>query len=130
MTTETVPVKEPRRLARPLSARQLAVLRAIAGRISERGSAPTFREIGAAPGVGTASNSVISYHLARLAERGLIVMGEGEWRGITITDATRRMLPELFPPTPAEAIVEAVRGAHAAGEPLPARVVAALEAVA
>lgn len=133
MTTETLPVDtQPRRRRgpdRPLSVRQVEALRFIAARVRDGLPSPTFAEIGAA--IGTTSKSVVNFHLGRLKARGLIEPGEfAVPRSLRITDRARAEYPEMFPLSPAERVLEAVQDARDAGEPLPARVDAALEAVA
>lgn len=129
MTTETQPVRRPVRRVRPLTPRQVAILGAIVRRIRELGSAPTMREIGDDEAVRISSTSVVNYHLLKLEQHGLIGRSEYTPRGLHVTARAREVLPELFPPTPAESVLSAVIGARDAGEPLPDGVVAALEAV-
>lgn len=108
--------------------RQLEVLEFIARELAG-GTSPTIREIG--EGVGLASTSAVDRHLASLERCGLIERGPAfVSRGIRITAKACAEYPDLFPPTPAERVTTAALEAQAAGEPLPARVVAALAAVA
>lgn len=129
MTTETVPVRRIPRSIRPLNARQYAALAFIARRIRDGLPPPTFGEI--AEEIGTTSKGVANYHLRFLADRGLITLGGPSVpRSIGVTAGARAEYPEMFPLSPAERVLEAVQDARDAGEPLPARVDAALEAVA
>jgi len=129
MTTATIPVERAGRPPRQLSARQYAALKCIAERAREGLPPPSFGEVAAA--MGLASMGIVSYHLRRLADRGLITLGGRHVpRSIGVTAKARAECPELFPPTPAELVMAAVCDARAEGASLPAGVLAVLEAVA
>ena len=119
------PVTLTARQTRPLTRRQRDMLAFIVRHVDEHGVPPTIREIGAA--VGGTSTSGIDAHLPRLQDRGLIRRGEPfASRSITVTPAGRRAVGAHDPAS----VLASVLDARAAGEDLPARVVAALEAVA
>lgn len=108
--------------------RQYQVLAFICRRIAATGQPPSLREIMAH--IDTPSTSVARYFITKLVERGLLTRVPRIPRGIEVTDLARELHPELFPLTPLEAVFAAVCGARDDGEPLPARVMAVLEAVA
>lgn len=121
MTTGVIPTdRKPTR-------RQLDILEFIARSIAG-GTTPTIREVGAEFGI--ASTSTVNYHLDRLERHGLIDRGPAfAYRRVRLTAAGRaHVSPDAL--APAERIAAAAIEAQAAGEPLPARVVAALTAVA
>lgn len=125
MTTETIPVRRIPRSIRPLNARQLAALQCIADRIRDDLPPPTFGEIATA--IGSSSKGVANYHLRFLVDRGLITLaGPSVPRSIGVTAKARDEFHELFPKSPAELVMVAVQDARDEGEPLPARVLAAL----
>lgn len=117
--------------ATPIPRRHADVLAFIARTVAERDMPPTVREIGDAFGdaVGPLSTSVVRHYIDKLAERGLIVRHERLSRGLRLTPAGRALVGDAAL-TPAERVATAALEAQAAGEPLPPRVVAALEAVA
>lgn len=109
---------------RPLKQRSVDVLAFVVRRIDETGTAPTLAEIGDAVGFSSLPGAI--YHLDRLAAHGLIRRDARISRGITVTPAGRRAVGAHDPAS----VLASVLDARAAGEPLPPRVVAALEAVA
>ena len=124
------PPPSAKKRPRPLTERQLAMLRMIIRRSEMGAPPPTIRELGEACEHGSFSTSVVNHHLNVLRDRGLIARDERVSRGLTVTAKARDELPDLFaPPSPAEAVLEAVREALAAGEALPVRVERALQAV-
>lgn len=127
MTTETIPVRRVPRSIRPPNARQYDALRCVADRIRDGLPPPTFGEIATA--IGTPSKGVVNYHLRFLVDRGLITLGGPSVpRSIGVTARARAEFPELFPKSAAELVMVAVQDARDKGEPLPACVLAALEA--
>lgn len=93
-----------------LNAPALAVLRVLADRDDTGGDRLTLATVAARAGLS--DNAKARYALLLLSDRRLI---DGHGSGRRLTDAGR-------------AVLAAVREADAAGEPLPARVVVALEA--
>lgn len=111
-----------------LTAAQLAVLRCVATHVRTRGVPPSLREI--MEETDASAQSVVRDRLIQLERLGLITRNPLLSRSITITDLARETHPELFPASPERVIADAARRAFTAGEALPARVVAALEAEA
>ena len=118
------PVPLTARQTRPLTRRQRDMLAFIVRHVDEHGVPPTIREIGAA--VGVTSTSVANYHLGKLVDRDMIPRGEYISRPTPAPPAGRRAVGAHDPAS----VLASVLDARAAGEDLPARVVAALEAVA
>ncbi|MFN8424171.1 MAG: transcriptional repressor LexA [Anaerolineae bacterium] len=105
------------RSERPLTQRQLEILKFIVQRIEERGSPPTIREIGEHKAVQISSTSVINYHLNKLKERGLIARDDRISRGLSITDKARHEFGGLF--RPESRVRLPLLGRIAAGSPIP-----------
>lgn len=121
------PVNRTRGPGRASTARELQVLTFIANELAAHGQPPTVREI--MGHLGSTSTSVGRYFVTKLVDKGMLRRVPWIPRGIEVTDLARETYPELFPLTPIEAVFAAVRDARNAGEALPARVVAVLEAV-
>lgn len=90
-----------------LTARQAAIMEAIAKSIRERGYPPTIREIGAA--VGIKSTNGVNDHLDSLERKGMIRRSRIVSRGITITaqrddSHERALLAEVARCAPVEAV--------------------------
>ena len=123
-------------MGRPLStepsARQLAILRRIAQAVADGEVSPSYKALAIEFGTTYASNAQNdTANLERLgllgrtdaAERFLVPTSEG-WRATGIEPPIDAAAPKIVRDEP---IAAAVREAFAAGEPLPERVVAALE---
>ena len=67
-----------------LSAMQQRIYDYIAACIQTQGYPPSVREIGEA--VGLRSPSTVHFHLKKLADAGVIEIGAGKGRAITLTD--------------------------------------------
>ena len=65
---------------------------------AEHGYPPSVREIGAA--MGLKSPSTVHFHLKKLADAGVIEIGAGKGRAITLTHPAAPSVPE--PEEPAE----------------------------
>ena len=65
---------------------------------AQHGYPPSVREIGAA--VGLKSPSTVHFHLKKLADAGVIEIGAGKGRAITLTHPAAPSVPE--PEEPAE----------------------------
>lgn len=114
-------------MRKAITARQEAILRDIAEALKASRPVPTLVEMGKRHGV---ADSSIFARLASLRSRGLLAPSEGYARAYSLTPEGWALLG-LEPPRENDAqVLAAVREADAAGEPLPARVVAALEAEA
>lgn len=112
-----------------LSPRRRQVLEAIARRRMAGLPSPSRPEISAELGLSGVRATYIWRVMDELARDGLLVRLPGH-QGVDLTD-DGWAAAGIARPTPADApIAAAVREALAMGEPLPARVVAALEAVA
>lgn len=105
------------RMDRPLTLRQLEILKFIVQRIEERGSPPTIREIGECKTVQISSTSVINYHLNKLKERGLIARDDRISRGLTVTEKARHDFAQIF--RPENRLRLPMLGRIAAGSPIP-----------
>lgn len=70
------------------STKQQEVLRYIDQFIAERGYAPSVREIGNA--VGLSSTATVSYHIAKLQEKGLLSFQAGKKRALSTAASARR----------------------------------------
>ncbi len=94
-----------------LSPRQSEMLDYIRGMIEQRGVPPTFREIGAALGIG--STNGVSEHIKALERKGYIerIGGRGAPRSMRLTE-------EAMPPTTDETVGIPILGRIAAGNPL------------
>lgn len=97
-----------------LSPRQRAVLEYLAAVIQKRGVPPTFREIGAAMGIG--STNGVSEHIRALERKGYIerIGGRGSPRSMRLTQLCGHLLDE----EPGETVGIPVLGRIAAGNPL------------
>lgn len=113
-----------------LSDRQKLILRVVARRSNAGRPAPSFRELGVLMSPSApVSTSVVRYHIDRLIDRGLLSHDDRVARSLAVTPLAAALHPDLVSLSGCSALVDAVRAAHAAGEPLPSRVLAALEAV-
>ena len=81
-----------------LSAMQQRIYDYIAACIQTHGYPPSVREIGEA--VGLRSPSTVHFHLKKLADAGVIEIGAGKGRAITLTHPAAPSVPE--PEEPAE----------------------------
>src|SRR5947209_13242037 len=98
-----------------LSERQKNILKYIEDYVSERGYAPSIREIG--DRVGISSTSVVDYNLRVLEREGRIFRDREVSRGIGLVNAAGRWTRQL--PTPRTVRVPVV-GRIAAGHPIEA----------
>lgn len=89
MTDVTLTLNRPMRHA---TKRQLEILAFIVRHVDGQGYPPTIREI--LRHCGLTSTSGVAAHLARLAERGLIVRNPMISRGLFVTPAGRELLAE------------------------------------
>lgn len=89
MTDVTLTLNRPMRHA---TKRQLEILAFIVGHVDEKGYPPTIREV--VHHCGLSSTSGVASHMARLAERGLIVRNPLISRGLFVTPAGRSLLAE------------------------------------
>ena len=74
-----------------LSARQASILSTIQSSMSERGYAPTMREIGAA--VGLTSTASVKYQLEILEQKGFIRRDESKGRALELTPENNNGAP-------------------------------------
>ena len=81
-----------------LSAMQQRIYDYIAACIQTQGYPPSVREIGEA--VGLRSPSTVHFHLKKLADAGVIEIGAGKGRAITLTHPAAPSVPE--PEEPAQ----------------------------
>ena len=84
----------------------------IAQAIQDQGYPPSVREIGEA--VGLRSPSTVHFHLKKLADAGVIEIGAGKGRAITLTHPAAPSVPE--PEEPADRVP--IVGNVAAGSPI------------
>ena len=96
-----------------LSAMQQKIYDYIAACIQNQGYPPSVREIGEA--VGLRSPSTVHFHLKKLADAGVIEIGAGKGRAITLTHPATPAMPEV-PDTPAGRVP--IVGNVAAGSPI------------
>ena len=96
-----------------LSAMQQKIYNYIAACIQNQGYPPSVREIGEA--VGLRSPSTVHFHLKKLADAGVIEIGAGKGRAITLTHPAAPAAPEV-PETPAGRVP--IVGNVAAGSPI------------
>ena len=75
-----------------LSAMQQRIYDYIAACIQTQGYPPSVREIGEA--VGLRSPSTVHFHLKKLADAGVIEIGAGKGRAITLTHPAAPSVPE------------------------------------
>lgn len=111
---------------RPLTPRQLEVLRLVADAIEETGIPPTVRAIGRAAGITSSSNAHLE--MVALQRRGLLAREPGAVRGLTVTAAGYALLGRTDPAEDA-ALGRALR-AWADRDPVVASVLAKMRAVA
>ena len=97
-----------------LSAMQQRIYDYIASCIQTQGYPPSVREIGEA--VGLRSPSTVHFHLKKLADAGVIEIGAGKGRAITLTHPAAPSVPE--PEEPADRVP--IVGNVAAGSPIQA----------
>ena len=83
-----------------LSAMQQRIYDYIAACIQTQGYPPSVREIGEA--VGLRSPSTVHFHLKKLADAGVIEIGAGKGRAITLTHPAAPSVPE--PEEPADRV--------------------------
>ena len=95
-----------------LSAMQQRIYDYIAACIQTQGYPPSVREIGEA--VGLRSPSTVHFHLKKLADAGVIEIGAGKGRAITLTHPAAPSVPE--PEEPADRVP--IVGNVAAGSPI------------
>ena len=95
-----------------LSNMQQKIYDYIAACIHEQGYPPSVREIGEA--VGLRSPSTVHFHLKKLADAGVIEIGAGKGRAITLTHPAAPSVPE--PEEPADRVP--IVGNVAAGSPI------------
>ena len=95
------------------STKQQKIYDYIAACISRQGYPPSVREIGEA--VGLRSPSTVHFHLKKLAEAGVIEIGAGKGRAITLTHPAAPA-PQSVPEEAAEKIP--IVGNVAAGSPI------------
>ena len=96
-----------------LSAMQQKIYNYIAACIQRQGYPPSVREIGEA--VGLRSPSTVHFHLKKLADAGVIEIGAGKGRAITLTHPSAPTAPEV-PEAPAGRVP--IVGNVAAGSPI------------
>ncbi len=102
---------------KPLSERQVAILRFIYEYNDENKNSPSIREIGEATKIS--STSVVNYNLKRLVEYGYLVRKKMVARGIQITEMTQAMFkPEQIGDLVASLFRVPLLGNIVAGEPI------------
>lgn len=118
-------------MSKPLTDRQMLILRVVALRSAAGRPTPTYRELGVLMCPETpVSTSVVRYHVYQLVDRGLLTHDEGAARSLCVTPRAAAEHPELVPAAAVSPLVEAVRAAVVAGEVVPPGILAAYEAVA
>lgn len=80
------------RAKRPVTKRQLEVMRIIERGVFDKGFPPTRREICLALGMSAASTQAVDEHLRRLVVKGMLLLHPRVSRGITITAAGHDVL--------------------------------------
>lgn len=116
---------KPDHLSHPTTPARMETLRAIAAARATGRPSPSLKGLSRALGIGVPSTWARMDHLV---SEGLLVRLPGH-QGVDLT-AAGWLAVGMTPPASNAPIADAVREAFAAGEPLPARVLAALEVVA